>query len=238
MGVAPAMLDEFALVRRVVDGSEPALAALYDRHAGAIYAAAYRLTGDRQTTEEVVQETFLALWDRADAYDPGIGPLVAWLLAIARNRAVDRLRAVGRRPKAIPFSAVTFDDSDDAATLDRLLDRGGKLGGAPQDAEPEVALLAREEAASILAALARLPDDERLVLELAYRDDLTQSEIAERLDWPLGTVKTRTRRALRRLREGLGDPGVGPGPRTTYGGPDGWSDGGDAAGKRDDDGSR
>lgn len=236
MGVAPAMLDEFALVRRVVDGSEQALAALYDRHAGAIYAAAYRLTGDRQTTEEVVQETFLALWDRADAYDPGIGPLAAWLLAIARNRAVDRLRAIGRRPKAIPFSAVTFDDDDESTGLDRLLDRNAKLGGAPPDAEPEIALLAREQAASIVAALVQLADEERVVLELAYRDELTQSEIAERLDWPLGTVKTRTRRALRRLREMLGET-------TTGGEADGKPARGglrwiETAGERDDDGSR
>src|SRR4026209_543409 len=96
--------DDSALVRDVAGGSQDALAALYDRHADAVYAAAIRLTSDRQVAEEVVQETFLALWNRAELFNPGTGSLAAWLHTIARNRTVDRLRAAGRRPNLVPLS--------------------------------------------------------------------------------------------------------------------------------------
>src|SRR5437762_664821 len=84
-------------------GSQDALAALYDRHADAIYATASRLTSDRHIAEEVVQETFLALWNRAELFNPAAGSLAAWLHTIARNRTVDRLRALGRRPSLLPL---------------------------------------------------------------------------------------------------------------------------------------
>jgi len=87
--------QEAALVRAVASGSEEALAALYDRHAGGIHAVGLRLTGDRGIAEEVVQETFLALWNRAELYDPALASLGTWLRAIARNRTLDRLRAIG-----------------------------------------------------------------------------------------------------------------------------------------------
>ena len=94
--------DDAALVREVAAGSQDALAALYDRHVDAVFAAASRLTSDRQVAEEVVQETFLALWNRAELFNPAIGSLAAWLHTIARNRTVDRLRAAGRRPNLVP----------------------------------------------------------------------------------------------------------------------------------------
>ena len=94
-----------ALVRELVAGSHGALATLYDRHADAVFASAYRLTSDRGLAEEVVQETFLALWNRAETFDPTVGSLAAWLHTIARNRTVDRLRAAGRRPTLVPLSS-------------------------------------------------------------------------------------------------------------------------------------
>src|SRR3972149_10103389 len=97
-GARGGAVDEFALVRDVAAGSQDALGLLYDRHAEAVYVAACRLTSDRQVAEEVVQETFLALWNRAELFDPKAGALAAWLHTIARNRTVDRLRAMGRRP--------------------------------------------------------------------------------------------------------------------------------------------
>ena len=93
--------DEAALVGEVAAGSQDALASLYDRHADAVFAAAIRLTSDRQVAEEVVQETFLALWNRAELFDPAAGSLAAWIHTIARNRTVDRLRAAGRRPNLV-----------------------------------------------------------------------------------------------------------------------------------------
>lgn len=211
--------DDAALVRAVVAGSEDALAALYDRHVDGVHAVALRLTNDRQLAEEVVQETFLALWNRAELFDPAVASLGTWLRTIARNRTVDRLRAAGRRPSLVPLPGLG-DDGADEGSFDRVSPDAVVLGGAAADRGPEAAAEAADVRAAIGAALAEMPEAERIVIVLAYREGLTQSEIAERLDWPLGTVKTRTRRALARLRDALeaGDAPVGTGgaPR------DGW----------------
>jgi RNA polymerase sigma-70 factor (ECF subfamily) len=202
-------IDDAALVREVVGGSEAALAAIYDRYVDAIFATASRLTADRQVAEEVVQETFLALWNRAELFDPSVGSLTAWLRTIARNRTVDRLRAAGRRPNLVPLSAASGEDEQDGAALDRLVGTGTVLGGADVGLGPEGELAATELRQVLRDALADLPESERTAIVLAYREDLTQTEIAERLGWPLGTVKTRTRRALLRLREALAEE-LGP----------------------------
>jgi len=202
-GDRPAAPDDAALVGEVAAGSEDALAILYDRHVDAIFATAYRLTSDRQVAEEVVQETFLALWNRAELYDPSAGSLAAWLHTIARNRTVDRLRSAGRRPNLVALSGTHGRDDDDAATLDRLVANGSVVAGAFPDPGPERAAESREVRDAIRTALADMPEPERRVIVMAYQDELSQSEIAGRLGWPLGTVKTRTRRALRRLREAL-----------------------------------
>ena len=177
---------------------------LYDRHADAVYAASCRLTSDRQVAEEVVQETFLALWNRAELFDPNTGSLAAWLHTIARNRTVDRLRAIGRRPRLMPVSSIRQNDESDSSALERIAGSGRVVGGADLGPGPEGALDALEVRLSIRDALEGMPEAERTVILLAYQDDLTQAEIAQRLGWPLGTVKTRTRRALLRLREALG----------------------------------
>jgi RNA polymerase sigma-70 factor (ECF subfamily) len=192
--------DEAALVRAVASGSEDALAALYDRHVGGVHAVALRLSGDRGIAEEVVQETFLALWNRAELFDPELASLSTWLRSIARNRTVDRLRAGGRRPTLVPLGGRGDPDEADQG-IDRLAANAVVIGGAAPDASPEMAAETASTQAAIRAALGSMPDAERAVIVLAYRDGLTQQEVAERLGWPLGTVKTRTRRALARLRE-------------------------------------
>jgi RNA polymerase sigma-70 factor, ECF subfamily len=210
--------DDAALVRAIAAGSQDALATLYDRHVDGIHAVALRLTNDRQLAEEVVQETFLALWNRAELYDPAVASLATWLRTIARNRTVDRLRAAGRRPPLVPLPGLG-DEGESDAGFERLKPDAVVLGGAVPDAGPEAAAEAAEVRAAVADALATMPDVERTVIILAYREGLTQSEIAERLDWPLGTVKTRTRRALAHLRYALeaGDQPVrSGGPR------DGW----------------
>jgi RNA polymerase sigma-70 factor (ECF subfamily) len=204
---------EAALVAAVVAGSEDALATLYDRHAAVLHATAFRLTGDRGVAEDVVQEVFLTLWNRADRFDPSRGSLAAWLGTIARHRAVDRLRAAGRRPQLVALGRTGDEGSADEA-LERAAER--RPAGAGLDAGDPVAVLdATEARAAINDALAAMPDPEREVILLAYRDELSQSEIAGRLGWPLGTVKTRTRRALARLRGALADaygPALAPVP--------------------------
>jgi len=209
------LADDAALVREVAAGSQSALGDLYDRYVDAVYAAASRLTSDRHIAEEVVQETFLALWNRAELFDPKIGSLAAWLHTIARNRTVDRLRAAGRRPNLIPLSSAAGEDEQAGAALDRLVAAGTVIGGASVGTGPEGELAATELRQVLRDALADLPDVERTAIVLAYREELTQTEIAERLGWPLGTVKTRTRRALLRLRGALAEelgPGAAPVP--------------------------
>jgi RNA polymerase sigma-70 factor, ECF subfamily len=201
--------DDARLVGEVASGSQDALAALYDRHGDAVHAAAMRLTSDRQVAEEVVQETFLALWNRAELFDPGTASLAAWLHTIARNRAIDRLRAAGRRPNLVPLSSASGIDEHDTAALERMAASGTVVGGADLGPGPEGELASTELRAVIRDALAGLPEHERTALLLAYSSELTQTEIAERLGWPLGTVKTRTRRALLRLREVLAEE-LGP----------------------------
>jgi RNA polymerase sigma-70 factor (ECF subfamily) len=215
-GADPGSGSDATLVRAVAEGSHDALAALYDRHADAVFASASRLTSDRGMAEEVVQETFLALWDRAETFDPSVGSLAAWLYTIARNRTVDRLRAAGRRPNLVPLSsaasggsALGSSDDADADTLERVLASGMLVAGAVPPPSPERELSLRELRTALQQALAAMPEPERVVIVMAYAEDLSQSEIADRLGWPLGTVKTRTRRALRHLREVLGS-GVGP----------------------------
>ena len=202
-----------ALVAAMAAGSEDALASLYDRYAPGIHATALRLTGDRGVAEDVVQEVFLTLWNRAERFDPAIGSLAAWLGTIARHRAIDRLRAAGRRPQLVVLGRPGDEGSADEA-LERAA--GGERPEGGFDAgDPVTVLEAAEARTAINAVLAEMPEPERDVILLAYRDELSQSEIAGRLGWPLGTVKTRTRRALARLRGALADtygPGLAPVP--------------------------
>ena len=191
-------------------GSEAALETLYDRYSASIFAAAYRMTSDRGIAEEIVQETFLALWNRAEMFDPKAGSLAAWLHAIARNRTIDRLRAAGRRPALVALSSAAGADEDATQALERLVSDGSIVAGGAPAPDPEVAFEAVGVQQAISVALASMPEVERTVILLAYQEDLSQTEIAARLGWPLGTVKTRTRRALLRLREGLGAE-FGPG---------------------------
>lgn len=196
-------LSDDELVRLVAEGSETALAVLYDRHAGTLFRLSLSLGHDQGVAEEVVQETFLALWNRAELYDPHLGSLPAWLSAIARNRTLDRLRATARRLPAVPFSAMTADQPNPASGVEWLVASGDLLGAGGPEPGPELALAMSETGAEVATALTALTEPERQAILLAYRDGLSQSEIADRLGWPLGTVKTRSRRALRRLREAL-----------------------------------
>lgn len=181
------------LVAALIKGDESALRLLYDRHAGAIFRAALVRVGDRQLAEEILQDTYLALWNRAELFDARVGSLIGWLATIARNRSIDRLRALGRRPPPLPLGWLTGDSATQT-----------EPAAAPTRAnDPEVALEIGWISAEVGRALAEMPEMEREVITLAYYEELSQSEIAARLEWPLGTVKTRTRRALGRLRESL-----------------------------------
>jgi RNA polymerase sigma-70 factor (ECF subfamily) len=186
----------------LVEGSEDALAHLYDRHAAAVFAEATRTSRDRWIAAEVVQETFLALWNRAELFDASRGTLRTWLLTIAHNRTVDHLRRANRTNRAASFSSFGQDETD-ASTAEWLAASGEPIAAAGPDLSPEMAVSSKETRESIGEALASLAPHERSVIVLAYDEGLSQSEIAVRLGWPIGTVKTRTRRALRHLRDRL-----------------------------------
>lgn len=169
------------------EGEHAALAVAYDRHADIVFGSLVRFTGRREVAEDLTQETFLAFWQRAHQFDARAGSLIGWLLGIARNRAIDRIRAARRRPESslsgspsIPgwSTETSADDPAEAATLTWTR-------------------------AVVRAAVRAMPEPERQVLQLAYDGGLSQSEIAQLLGQPLGTVKTRTRRALARLRDVL-----------------------------------
>ncbi len=192
------------LVRQLIEGSEEALATLHDRHSPAVFASALRYSGDRSIAAEVLQDTFMTLWDRAEQFDEARGSLAGWLSSIAHNRAVDHLRAARRRG-ATPFSSFGGDDADGDAVGQWLEMNGRLLGAAPPEVGPEVAVLHQEARVSIVAGIATLGHAERRVIMLAYQEGLSQVEIAARLRWPLGTVKTRTRLALLHLRARVED---------------------------------
>src|SRR5919108_1806968 len=183
-GADPGSGSDATLVRAVASGSHDALAALYDRHADAVFASASRLTSDRGMAEDVVQETFLALWDRAETFDPSIGSLPAWLHTIARNRTVDRLRAAGRRPNVVSLSSAASSgaayagaEEADADALERVLAAGALVAGAAPPPSPERELALRELRAALQLAMREMPELERVVIVMAYADDLSQSEI-------------------------------------------------------------
>ena len=198
--------SDSSLLRRLIEGSHDALEGLYDRHAQAVFATALRVSRDREIAAEVVQDTFLTLWNRAELFDPSRGALSSWLTSIARNRAIDRLRAAGRHDRAATFSSFGGAEADDHSTVEWLTSTGDLVGAAGPEPGPEVALADKETREAIQDAVASLSPLERSVIELAYGAGLSQSEIAAQLGWPMGTVKTRTRRALRHIRERLEGP--------------------------------
>jgi len=169
---------------------EDALAEAFRRHAGAVYGLAQRVLGDRAAAEEVVQEVFLRLWNAPDRYDPERGSMRAFLLAQAHGRAVDQLRSDSSRRRR---------EQRDAAR--------SAAGG--YDLEHEVMDLTVAE--HLKEAVSALPADERRAIELAYFGGHTYREVAVLLDQPEGTVKSRIRSGLIRLRAGLADTGLGSG---------------------------
>lgn len=179
-----ARVDQEA-VRRMAGRDPDALAELYDRYARLIYSFALRIVGDQAEAEDVVQDVFSQAWAQAPRYQASRGAVAAWLLTISRSRAIDRLRARRARPDSEPA-----DDS--------------QLRGLVDPAEPhDAGVFTREQIARLRGAMGSLPVLQRVAIEMAYFEGLTQSEIAARIDEPLGTVKTRVRLALLKLREAM-----------------------------------
>ena len=190
----PLLADsDAALVARMASGDEQALGALYDRWATTVHTLAYYLLGQADEAEDAVEETFWQAWREAGRYDASRGAVSTWLSTIARSRALDRQRARRRRNEEPLESATSTSAEDSSARAD-----SPALAADPHH-EAEHA----ERARDIAIALAKLPAEQREVIELAYFGGLSQSEIAARTSLPLGTVKTRARLALEKLRAPL-----------------------------------
>ena len=183
-GHGPDVQADLAALERLARGDGDALAELYDRHARPIYSLALRILKNPSDAEDVVQDVFAQAWRQAGRYDVRRGVVAAWLLTLSRSRAIDRLRA--RRAREDRTAA-------DGAVADLKVEMPA----------PDLQLLSREQVARVRTALDELPLLQRIAIELAYYEGLTHAEIAERLEQPLGTVKTRIRLALGKLRDAL-----------------------------------
>lgn len=177
------------LMASLIAGDISALEELYDRYSSLVFSVSLRVLYDRQLAEDVTQEVFLRLWRRPQSFDPTRGRLLSWLMSVTRNRAIDEHRRLARRVR-------TEDPSDEP-----LPDQSENDG---RD-DPQLALALTELRWKVREAMQSLPPAQRQVIELGYFGGLTQVEIAERTGLPLGTVKTRVRLAMNKLRNELQD---------------------------------
>lgn len=175
------------LLGAVARGDVRAFEALYDLHSPLLYGVLLRILGSLEDAQEVLQETFAAAWANAAAFDPSRGREVAWLIAMARSRAIDRLRS--RKVRAERENDAGREISIHTSFVDRETGADNAMRS--------------EESTAVRGALAELPEAQRIALELAYFEGLSQSEIAQRLGQPLGTVKTRMQLGMKKLRERL-----------------------------------
>lgn len=195
LDTTPIQATDAQLLEGIAGGDESSLAALYDRYHLLTFSLALRVVNDRGRAEDVVQDAFLSVWRKAGSYAEGRGSVKTWLTSIVRNRAIDVVRA--RRES----------DADDEAVLLALRDQG------PSVVDQVTANLDRD---SIRVAMAALSDDQRQAVTMAYFEGLSHSEIADRTGLPLGTVKSRIRLAMHRLRGELVALGIdGPTPAWT-----------------------
>lgn len=179
------MSQDLVLLERIARRETAAVGELYDRHGRVLFGLICRILRDEGDAEDVLQEVFLRVWDKAETYDAVLGTPLAWLVRIARNRAIDRLRARHARPSW---------NADDAP-----------LAGIPADPDrtpgPDRLAALGEQQRAIVAALQQLPREQRLLIEEAFFGGYTQSELATKHQLPLGTVKTRIRTGMMAMRE-------------------------------------
>jgi RNA polymerase sigma-70 factor, ECF subfamily len=176
------------LLEKVGRGDRDGLRELYDRYSGAVYSMAYRVLNNETETQDLLQEVFLQIWQKAALYDPTRGKPLTWVMSLARNKAIDRLRSLQRR------SRLHDEIQKESQSVDPI--NSG-------DSRDEV--YAQETGRVVRGAVMELSKEQRQAIEMAYFSGLTQNEIAERLNEPLGTIKARIRRGMLRLKDILAD---------------------------------
>ena len=181
--------DDGDLAKRLQRREPEALGELYDRYGKLAYSLIYRVVRDVGVAEDLVQETFLRVWNRSQGFDAERGALGPWLLAVARNRAIDYVRSSGGK---MARGSLELEYAEQPAVFVNF----------------EAQVLTQDRARRVRAALEKLNENQRHVIELAYFEGLSQTEMAERIGQPLGTVKTWVRTALKNLREDLGEKAV------------------------------
>ncbi len=178
---------ELDLLARVAKRERAAFEQLYDRYANILYATAMKFLKEDADAQDVVQDVFIQIWDKAKLYDPAKGKPLTWALTLTRNRSIDRIRAIQRRTRL-------RDDFEKETVVDESAGVREALSGVD----------ASEKSQILRDAVGRLSPEQRNVIELAFFSGFTQNEIADRLGEPLGTIKARARRGLMKLKEILG----------------------------------
>jgi RNA polymerase sigma-70 factor (ECF subfamily) len=173
------------LLCRIAEEDRSALGEFYDQMAGMLFSTAIRILNDVHEAEEVIQDVFVQIWEKAASFDPSLGSAATWAVSLTRNRSIDRLRSRQRRTRL-------------AEQLEQCVDPL-----MPADGVPAQGGLAGDELAAVRSAVAGLPPEQRQAIEMAFFGGLTHQEIAESLREPLGTVKARIRRGMLKLRESL-----------------------------------
>lgn len=182
------------LIGRAAQGDARALEVLYDRYSGVVFSFSLRIVGDRQLAEEILQEAFFRAWQQGSNFSAGKGSFITWMLSITHNLSIDEIRKRNRRPQKA-------DSEEPELVLAAVPDTG-----AGSNIEEEVWLGTLRD--TIGGALAQLPAAQREAIEMAYFRGMTQREIAEALGEPLGTIKTRMRLGMQKLKDALGSDGA------------------------------
>ena len=175
---------EIELLKQIGQGDRGSFEELYDRLSGALFSTAFRVLNDQVATEDVLQDVFIQIWEKAPLYDPALGKPLTWAVTLTRHKAIDRLRSTQRRNRLqdnVQRESEIFEQFDDRSSFDVV-------------ASAETSKLVRE-------AMEKLSKDQRQVIELAFFSSMTQTEIAEHLHQPLGTIKARIRRGMMKLRD-------------------------------------
>ena len=183
-----ARAEEFDLLRRIAQRERSAFEDLYARYVNILYASALKFVKEDADAQDVVQDVFIQIWDKAKLYDPAKGKPLTWALTLTRNRAIDRIRAIQRRTRL-------RDEFEQETFVDESAGVREALSGVD----------ASEKGQILRKAVSQLSPQQKKVIELAYFGGFTQTEISEKLGEPLGTVKARARRGLLKLKELLGD---------------------------------